>query len=170
MTWSFKPEDVKATDLKDAKPGDFLCALRAGATYELWLRLAGSDARTSMMVHLTGSKAMTVWPVQAPRAVPTLLVASGADVQLEIDDSKGVGDVQGTLGTLLIADSGAYFVASMQSESFTDEGCISLATWKFVAFHDVGTVRASFSTWRLVDSRESSNRKVPLSVGEWFNG
>ncbi|MET3371820.1 hypothetical protein ABIC89_000861 [Variovorax boronicumulans] len=167
MTWTFKPSDLKAVDLKNAKPGDFLCALRSGATYELWLRLAGNDPRASLMVNLTGSHAMEVWPVQAQGAVPTLLVASGADIELEIDDNKGVGPAEGTPGTLLIADSGAYLVAKIRNQGFTDEGCISLATWEFVAFHDVSNVRASFSTWRLVDSRESSNRNVLLSFGDW---
>ncbi len=166
MTWSFKPSDLKSLDLKDAKPGDFLWVLRSGATNELWLRLAG-DPGTSLMVNLTGSNALEVWPVQTQNALPTLLVAAGADIQLEIDESKGVGHAQGTPGALLIADSGAYLVAKIRNQGFTDECCISFATWEVVAYHEVSNARASFSNWRLVDSREPSNKKVLLSFGEW---
>jgi hypothetical protein len=166
MTWSFNPSDARALDLKDAKAGDFLCALRFGTSYELWLRLAGAPP-TCPMVNLTGSHALEVWPVQPQSALPTLLLAAGADLQLEIADNQGVGRAEGALGALLIADSGAYFVAKTRNHGFTNECCISLKTWEVVAYHEVTNIRASFSTWRLVDSREPNNKRVLLSFGDW---
>lgn len=166
MVWTFNPADVKAVDLRDAKPGDFLCSLRAAKEPERWLRLSG-DATECPMLNLTGSNAMVVWNVQPQGALPTLRIAEGATLKLEIDDSEGVSRETGNVGDLLIADSGAYFVGIVRNQGFSDACCISLATWKAVGLHEVSNIRAAFKSWRLVDNTVPKEKQALLSFGVW---
>lgn len=164
MTWKFDPAAVKAVDLKEAKAGDFLCPLRSGSSGELWLRLAG-EAGSAPMVTLTGQRALEVWNVKPQGDLPTLVVAQGPHLQLEIPTSGGEPGSGGRPGDLLIADSGAYLVAVTRAHGFSDECYISLATWSVADSGVRG--RASFSTWRLVDARDPADKRVVLSFGDW---
>ena len=168
MIWNFKPANAKAFDLKSAKPGDFLLALRANGGLEKWLKLAGGDSARPTFVNLTGKHALEVWEVQVQSALPTLLFAEGAKLELEIDDTSSVGDTTGSnVGTLLIADREAYFVASTQSLRFSTECCISLESWEVVDYYSVENVRASFSKWRLVDRSQPEEKRIVLAFGDW---
>lgn len=164
MIWRFNPAEIKSVDLKDAKAGDFLCPLRSGPSDDLWLRLGGKPG-TAPLLNLAGQHAFDVWNVEPHGDLPTLLVAEGPRLQLEIANMKGTPGAGDQPGDLVIADSGAYMVAVTRGHGFVDECYISLATWSVTESHLQR--RASFSTWRLVDARDPADKTVVCTFGDW---
>lgn len=166
MTWKFKPSEAKTIDLADASPGDFLCPLRPAAKPDLWLKLGGT-AQGVPVLSLTGENPMVVWEVQARGRVPTLKVATGSELELEIPEDQKIGQFDGKVGELIFTDSGAHLVALAQERGFTEQCLVSLATWQAVGLHEVGNIRVSFSTWRLANNTNLKERQVLLSFGNW---
>lgn len=168
MLWRFDPKEVKSIDLRNAAAGDIVCQLRAAAPPVLWLRLAG-DERTHPILHLSGPNALTVWQVQSQLNMPTLLIAKGSSLQLEVAGQRAVNHREGRPGELVFTDDAAYFVAKLDSRGFPEECYISLADWSINAPHQLTPFNASFSAWRLVQVRSAEDREVLFSTGDWSN-
>ena len=168
MLWRFDPKEVKSIDLRNAAAGDIVCPLRSAAPPVLWLRLAG-DEHAQPILHLSGPNLLKVWQVQSQQNLPTLLIAKGASLQLEVAGQRGVAPREGRPGELVFTDDAAYFVALLDSRGFPEECYISLADWSINAPHQVTPMNASFSAWRLVQTRSLGEREVLFSTGDWSN-
>lgn len=168
MVWRFDPKQTKSIDLRDAAAGDIVCPLRSASPPVLWLRLAG-DEHTQPILHLSGPHALKVWQVQSQQNVPTLVVAKGASLQLEVQEHRGITHREGRPGELVFTDDAAYFGALIDSRGFPEECYISLANWSINALHQVTPANASFSAWRLVHTRSPDEREVLFSNGDWSN-
>ena len=168
MVWRFDPTEMKSVDLRSAAAGDILCPLKSAAPPDLWLRLSG-DEHTQTILHLSGSKEMHVWPVQTQYPVPTLLIAKGEDLRLEIAGEQGVKPRVGRAGELVFTEDAAYFVALMDARGFPEECYVSLADWSVRALHQITPVNVSFSAWRLVRARSQGESEILFSAGDWTN-
>lgn len=104
--------------------------------------------------------------MQSQQNLPTLLIAKGASLRLEIAGQRGVNQREGRPGELVSTDDAAYFVALLDSRGFPEECYISLADWSNSAPHQVTPVNASFSAWRLVLVRSPEDRDVLFSNGD----
>lgn len=166
MVLQFNPADMKAVDLRNTKAGDILCPLRRGQTTDLWLRLVGDEVHWPIL-HLTGANASEVWRIHASNKVPTLVVARGEDLQLEVATDRGVGAVTNAPNQLVFTEEGAYLFATLEHKGFTDECYISITDWSIAAAHEVTPISTSFSAWRLVDVRTPTEKRVLFSAGEW---